>query len=284
MTTKDDYVKRINMVIEYINNHIGEAMYLKKLADISNFSEYHFHRIFKTYQGETLGSYISRVRIERAAILLKYSEIPIENIAQNIGYETPSAFSRAFKLFFDSPPIEYRNNCNIRNQKSTVNKLPLDLESPRIVKLQSKTVIYVQLVGIPDTMDFPNAYAKLWNLINEEENISKNQSFEHIAIYHDDPKITTSEKYRSYVCLSINQPIKPKGEIGVKEIVGGLYAVFSYRGSYLNLESVYNIIFGEWLPESGFELRDEPFFEKFVNDPFSTASEELNTEIYIPIH
>ena len=282
VSTKDDYIKRINMVVEYINNHINEEMYLKKLSDISNFSEYHFHRIFRAYKGETLGAYISRIRIERAAILLKYSETSIENIALNVGYENPSAFSRAFKLFFDVPPIEYRNNYNIYNKRPLESGILMSLESPQIVHMRDKTVIYVELVGTPDAKDFPNAYSKLWRLVNKKDFL-KNQPLEHIAIYHDDPKITTSDKFRSYVCLSIVQPIKPLGEVGVKKISGGLYAIFTHYGSYSNLEATYNIIFGEWLFNSEFELRNEPFFEKFVNDPSTTVSEELKTEIYIPI-
>jgi AraC family transcriptional regulator len=43
--TKVDYVKRINVIEEYINNHLDEGMDLKKLAEMSNFSVFHFHRI-----------------------------------------------------------------------------------------------------------------------------------------------------------------------------------------------------------------------------------------------
>lgn len=279
---KDDYIKRINMVVEYINNHINEEMYLKKLSEISNFSEYHFHRIFKAYKRETLGTYISRIRIERAAILLKYSETSIENIALSVGYENPSAFSRAFKLFFKVPPIEYRNNNNIYIKRPLEHGVLINLEPPQMIHMRDKTVIYVELVGTPDAKDFPNAYNKLWRLVNKKD-FSKNQPLEHIAIYHDDPKITTTDKFRSYVCLSIDQPIKPLGEVGVKKISGGLYAKFTHCGSYSNLEATYNKIFGEWLFNSELELRNEPFFEKFVNDPSKTLSENLKTEIYIPV-
>lgn len=74
-TTKEDYLRRINAVVEYINNHMDEEMDLKKLAGISHFSEFHFHRIFRAFQKETLASYITRIRLETAARLLCYSEL-----------------------------------------------------------------------------------------------------------------------------------------------------------------------------------------------------------------
>ena len=51
-STKEEYLKRINTVVEYINNHLDEEMDLKKLAEVSHFSAFHFHRIFKAFQHE----------------------------------------------------------------------------------------------------------------------------------------------------------------------------------------------------------------------------------------
>lgn len=44
-STREEYSKRLNTVIEYINNHLSEKMSVDTLASISNFSPYHFHRI-----------------------------------------------------------------------------------------------------------------------------------------------------------------------------------------------------------------------------------------------
>ncbi len=45
LSTREEYSKRINTVVEYINNHLGEEISIDTLASISNFSPYHFHRI-----------------------------------------------------------------------------------------------------------------------------------------------------------------------------------------------------------------------------------------------
>ena len=45
LTTKEEYLKRINVIVEYINNHLDENIDLGMLAEMSGFSPWHFHRI-----------------------------------------------------------------------------------------------------------------------------------------------------------------------------------------------------------------------------------------------
>ena len=83
-TTKEEYQKCVNVVVEYINQHLGEDIDLKSLARISNFSPFYFHRIMKAFLGEPIGTFIVRTRTEAAARLLRYSDIPIADIAYRI--------------------------------------------------------------------------------------------------------------------------------------------------------------------------------------------------------
>ena len=104
-TTKEEYQKCVNVVVEYINQHLGEEIDLKSLAKVSNFSPFYFHRIMKAFLGEPIGTFIVRTRTEAAARLLRYSNIPIADIAYRIGYSSPSSIhfrriSTAFCAFF----------------------------------------------------------------------------------------------------------------------------------------------------------------------------------------
>lgn len=63
-TTKEEYQKCVNVVVEYINQHLGEDIDLKSLARISNFSPFYFHRIMKAFLGEPIGTFIVRTRTE----------------------------------------------------------------------------------------------------------------------------------------------------------------------------------------------------------------------------
>ena len=99
-TTKEEYQKCVNVVVEYIIQHLGEDIDLKSLARISNFSPFYFHRIMKAFLGEPIGTFIVRTRTEAAARLLRYSDIPIADIAYRIGYASPSSLSKVFKQFY----------------------------------------------------------------------------------------------------------------------------------------------------------------------------------------
>ncbi len=277
-------MKRINMVVEYINNHLDVEMPLEKLAEISCFSLYHFHRIFRTFCGEPLASYITRIRLEAAAGLLRYSDLPVEQIAYNVGYEVPSSLSKAFKAYYKISPSEYRNNKNYFINKPrifTVETPELNLKAPKITEVETKQAIYIRLTGAYNEQDYAGTWERLWHFVKENKLYSA--GIEHIGIYHDDPHVTEPEKLRADVCLTIHKPVEPQGEIGVKNIEGSKYAIFLYQGPYSNLQAVYDTIFCKWLPESGCELRNVPMFEKYKNDPRHTEPEKLKTEIYIPV-
>ncbi|KAA6306258.1 hypothetical protein EZS27_042085, partial [termite gut metagenome] len=62
-----------------------------------------------------------------------------------------------------------------------------------------------------------------------------------IVIYHDDPKVTEADKLRTDICLVLPKKAEPKGEIGVKTIEGGKYAMFLYQGSYEHLDATTEI-------------------------------------------
>lgn len=280
-STREEYLKRVNVVVDYINNHLDEELDLQKLAEMSNLSTYHFHRIMKAFLGETLGAYIIRVRLETAVRLLRYTDLPVEQIAYSVGYEMPSSLSKSFKQFYDITPLEYRNNKNFVIMKPVQLNPDLNLKSPKVIDIETKKAIYIRLTGAYSELDFCGAWGKLWAYVKENKLFSA--GIEHISIYHDDPKVTTSEKLRTDVCLVLPKPAEPKGEIGVKEIAGGKYAVFLYQGPYTNLGIVYDTIFAKWLPDCGYELRNAPLYEKYINDPSRTEEAKLKTEIYIPL-
>lgn len=104
-----------------------------------------------------------------------------------------------------------------------------------------------------------------------------------LLYFHDDPKVTPIEKLRTDVCMVMPAAVTPKGNIGFKQLPAGRYAIFLYKGSYEHLQSVYDTIYGKYIPEMECTFRDEASAERYLNHPADTAPDELLTEIYIPI-
>jgi len=279
--TYNDYVQRINKVVAYINNHLDETLDLKTLANEAALSDFHFHRIFKALKGEAIGGYITRLRLEATARLLRYTALTIEEIAFNIGYETPASLSKAFKKQYGISPTEYRTNKDTYIMKKEIINPDLALKAPKIVTLEPKNLIYVALTGAYGSLDYGKAYEQLWAVIKAQKLFTK--GIESICISYDDPKITEGSLQRSDVCLAIHKSATPQEEVSCKTLAGGKYAVFFYQGSYENLSQVYDTAV-RWVIDHQYTLREEPFFEKYLNDARRTPKEKLKTEIYIPIN
>ncbi len=63
-----EYVRWVNDTIDYISKNLKEKITIDDLADVSCFSKFHFHRVFKSIIGENIYSFIKRVRLKKATI------------------------------------------------------------------------------------------------------------------------------------------------------------------------------------------------------------------------
>lgn len=107
--SKQACLRLINKTEDYIERHLKEPISLKDLADHAHLSEFHFHRLFKQYSTETVNQFVTRFKIERAAIFLCTSpNTSITTIAMEYGYSEASSFSRTFKRHFGISPLNYR--------------------------------------------------------------------------------------------------------------------------------------------------------------------------------
>lgn len=279
-TTQEEYQKCVNAVVDYINLHLGEEIDLKSLAAISHFFPFYFHRIMKAFLGKPIGTFIVRTRTEAAARLLRYSNLPIADIAYRIGYSSSSSLSKVFKQLYSISPLEYRNNKNFVIMKPAIIRPELELKR-EIREVPAKNVIYIRLFGDYKLNDYCGTWMRLFRFIQEQK-LPMGEVMPY-CIYHDDPKVTPTERLRTDVCMVMPEAVSPKGDVGSKQIPAGRYAIFLYKGSYEHLQAVYDTIYGKYIPEMECTLRDEPSAERYMNDPSTTAPEELLTEIYIPV-
>lgn len=280
--TTDEYQRRINVVVEYIRTHLDENIDLRTLAGVSSFSPFHFHRIVSAFLGEPVGEFIVRTRIETAARLLRYSDLPVSQIAYRVGYDVPSSLTKSFRRFFGISPTEYRT-AKIFPPMSIVMQHDADirLSKPKIREIPEKPVAYLRAQGNYSEVDYCDFFTALWQYVREHKLFSA--GIENIVVYHNDPDISKAGDLRCDVCLVVPKGPVAAGPVGVKTVGGGRYAVFTYTGAYTGLGAAYHKIFREWLPGSGCELRDSPCFEKYLNDPDRVPAEKLKTEICIPV-
>ncbi|HZF71130.1 AraC family transcriptional regulator [Sulfuricurvum sp.] len=276
-STQKTYFQSVYRSVKHIEEHSDENLSLDELAKIAGFSKYHFHRIFKSIVGESVGDYIRRVRLQKTTIKFK-TDRNITSIAMESGYETSAAFSKVFKEHFGQTPSEFSRSAKQINSAVIL--------SPRFVEIEPFDVLYVRRMGpyyiaCNEAWDVLLAFAK-----EQKKQYKKNLLMKEtiaLGIGHDNPNVTSPDKLRCDACISYNdKSVIPSGEVMSKTIDGGKYAVFLHKGAYEEMRETYRLI-GDWIVKSGAMVRGGPMFRYLNRAPRRTKPENLRTEIYIPI-
>ncbi|MGB7759229.1 MAG: AraC family transcriptional regulator [Bryobacteraceae bacterium] len=288
-STEQDYYERIVRTLVFIQGHLDDELELDRVAGVAAFSQFHFARIFRGLVGETLKEYIRRLRLERAARNLKQRDEPITQLAFEAGFETHESFTRAFGAMFGVPPSSYRAAHKPAPEAASGTHLDDvagyhppdygDFPPPEIQDLAPVRVVFLRHVGpysqVGATWGRLMAWAGMRGLLGP--------GMKMFGIVHDDPDVTPEDKIRYDAAVAVTRPVSPEGEFGVMELPGGRYAVATHRGPHEGLGKAYQRIYGAWLPKSGYELRDAPAFEQYLNSPQTARPEDLLTLIHVPV-
>ena len=283
MDQEEEYVRRIIKVLVYIEEHVDAEMTLEELAKVACYSPYHFHRIFQAIVGESVHRYVKRLRLEKAAGQLRYTGRPVTEIAMDASYDTPSAFTKAFKQFMGKSPKNYRLlHAAVNTVLEKIKELPM-IHPDKIEKnVTDLSLLFVRRYGNYTKSPW-SAWQAITGFINENHlDRSKMRCF---GIAHDDPQVTSEDKLRYDAAILVPQGAQEKGEVGRQVLKGGKYAIFTHHGSYDGLEAAFNKIFLKWLPISRekFDEGRPVFCEYFHMEYVRTAPEKLETKVYIPL-
>jgi len=96
-------------LMQYMKETCTQNLPIKAYADFIGFSEVYFVRFFKKAQKMTPHNYLIRLRLDRACNLLLHTKLPINLIADKVGYKTARYFSKAFYERYGLTPSEYRS-------------------------------------------------------------------------------------------------------------------------------------------------------------------------------
>lgn len=95
------------VILDYINNHLKDAS-LKELAVLLQYSVTHTSAKVRSCTGLSFSVLVQKARCEYAAGLLRETDLPIDSIIMQVGYENSSFFRRIFNSEFGKSPLAYR--------------------------------------------------------------------------------------------------------------------------------------------------------------------------------
>jgi len=290
----DIYQRRINQVIDYLNDNLDRSVPLEELASVAYFSAFHFHRIFVALMGETVNAFTNRLRNEKAARLLKFSLNSITEIAAECGFSSTSTLSRSFKQYFGVSPGRYRKGEEIKNSKIrkdllTITQYHCDITAEeleqhfpvQIKQLPERRIAYIRVTDAFKEGVVIDAFAKLINW-SKEMNLYQSQTI--FGMSKDDPEVTPKEKYRYEACITLPWDFKETSESLLQTILPACKYAFTKVSGDINLvgEGI-NYLFDHWLINSNYECETQPGLEVFLDKENVCNWSHFDLELGIPV-
>lgn len=293
--TRREYLKRINFVLDFIENNLNTDLSLEYLAEKANYSPYHFHRVFLTIVGEKLNEFINRKRIERiASILLVEPNVILKDLAFTYGFNSDNSFSRAFKKYYGTSPTKFKSQgkellskigiepfssekyiCSIDNIKqwTKMNAQITIKELPELKLASISTIGNFEKTG--------NMFQKLMEW-GHKKRVLDTSNFKAITIYHDNPNVTQNTKVRFSTCVTISKNINTDGEIKQHNLKKGIYSIGHFEIKAEEISKAWKSM-SIWVIENGYEFRDGDYFEMYHNDHRTHPEHKFIMDICIPL-
>jgi len=285
MATTTQY-QRYQRLLEYLDNHVGVDITPETIESVCFYSYRNINRIFLALNNQTIGQYIKRLRIEKAAEYLKYSQLSVSEIASSVGFSDTASFSKAFKKMLSVSPSIYRETVGIKQEMDKENDAskvfkPIEYE---LVNRADLHVVYSQYRGSYDNIA---AMTELWDrhISRALKNNLLNSDTQYMGEILDDNEITSSLncRYNAVISVAECQKIISDDVLRRKTIPGGCFAKFIHHGSHASSADTYDRIYGQWIQYVGLEFDDKATLEIYANDDGNIPEDQLLTEIYIPV-
>ena len=277
-----DWVDRLNRTINYIEENLTGEIRLDEIGRIACCSVYHYQRMFAYMTDVPLSEYIRKRKMSRAAFDLSVGGGKVVDVALRYGYDSPTAFNRAFRSVHGVAPSEVRKHGGSLKAYPPI-RFKITVKGEHEMEYRIETRDAFRIVGVS---------TPIANVM--EENVKVLPGFWQRAATNG-----TIER----LCALMNGPVK--GLLGVSscnegtawkyyiavtsdrsaegleafEVPAATWAIFPGKGSETQIVDLEKRIVTEWLPTSGYEYANAPDIELYI-DPDPTTG---RYEIWIPV-
>lgn len=243
MKTRNDSLTPLLLDIE---EDLEQDLGLKSLAARFGSSEFHFHRTFVEIVGETPRQHIERLRIEKAAMQLAISDMPITELAFSLGFRNLETFSRRFKRALGCSPSAYRQMARAAQQErvSTHNfhdSSDYFLARARFINFPDMHLLALRHVGDYGKVNaaFGTAGSAWARALELARKAGMHGDARFVGLFLDDPTLTPADQRRCDICVVLAAQADIDGEARYMQLKGGPYASAQYAGDAAHLLHAY---------------------------------------------
>lgn len=277
------WINRLNEAMRYIEAHLTDRIELSELSRIACCSEYHFQRMFSYMADVPLSEYIRRRRMSMAAVDVKSGDERIVDIALRYGYDSPTAFNRAFQGVHGAAPSA------VRRQNLPVKSYPpiafhLSVTGGQAMEYRIEEAAAFRVVGYCAPLSSVleenfQTVPGLWARVEREGGIARL-----MAMMDGQPAgllgvsaCVGEGRWRYFIGVASSAPAGPGME--ALDVRAQTWAVFSGRGTSADIQQLEKRAALEWLPASGYEYADAPDVEVYLGaDP-----RDMRFEVWVPV-
>ncbi len=277
-----EWIGQLNDAVRYIEEHLTEEIDYEQLGRIACCSSYHFQRMFAYMAGVPLSEYIRRRRMSLAAADLQGNKMKIIDVAGKYGYNSPTAFNRAFQSVHGIAPSAVKNEgVSVKSFPPIVFQITVKGVEEMNYRIETKEAFRIIGVSTPLNRDIEKNFA----VIPEKwQEISGNGTLQRLAGKMDTPPMgvlgisvcNDTKLWKYYIAVSSSQEA---GEFEEYMVPAATWAIFSGGGASQSIQELERRIVTEWLPTSGYEYGNAPDVEVYLNpDP-----QNAQYEVWIPV-
>ena len=271
-----DYRERLTPVLRALEQE--PDLSIEELASRACLSLYHFHRVFTAVAGEAPGEMCRRLRMQRAAWQLCYTDASVTAIALGAGLASSQAFAKALRRHYGRTPGAFRRDKSKNGHLMSKDGHALAQPDPyaeshssarsntmKTIEMDARTLAYVRVTG-----PYGEGYDAVCNRLHQWAAARGLEQGEWIFIYHDNPEVTPPTQCRTDIGVTVPVGTLGTGEVETQLIPAGRYAQSRYLITDRNQygprwqEHIGDIV------SAGLAFGDGPCFELYhsmSNDP-----------------
>ena len=281
---------QMNKAMRYIEENLMGEIDFGEMSRIACCSEYHLRRMFSFLAGMPLGEYIRRRKLSIAAILLDVDENKIIDIALQLGYNSPDAFSKAFQAMHGILPSSVKKG-NIILKAFPPMTFQLTIKGGNEMDYRIVEKDAFKIVGLKKriTLIFEGVNHQMDSVL---QSLTAESIKELKSLCDIEPKgilsVSTNFSERTVEGSELDQYIgvattkQASDQWDILEIDSANWAVFTVVGEFPKaLQDTWARIYAEWFPTSGYELTGGP--EILWNESPDTSKPDYKSEIWIPV-